>query len=131
MSTWGRPWKLRELRPGYREQVVRRLVAAPVVARRGDPEPEPDEGAALGGGGQDAPVLVDHAGPVRVRLTRVGGRPLDGDNLQGGGKQLRDAIAAALGRRGDSDADGMRWEYAQRPARVGEAAGTLIEIFAM
>jgi hypothetical protein len=127
--SFGRPWKLSELRPGLREQVMRRLAAAGVVARCGDPESEPDQGAPLGAGGPDTPVLVDHAGPVLVRFTRVGGRGLDGDNLQGGCKQLRDAVAAALGRRGDSDADGMRWEYRQRPARFGEAAGTVIEIF--
>jgi hypothetical protein len=128
MSTWGRPWKLVELSPAMREQAAR-LLAAPVVAGRGHAKPQPDEEPALGGGGPDAPVLVDLAGPVHVRLTRVGGRLLDGDNLQGGSKQLRDAIASALGRRGDSDADGMFWEYAQRPVRIGEEAGTLIEVF--
>ncbi len=124
MSTWGQPWKLGELRPELRRRVV-----AALAARCGDPQSEPHERSALGAGGADAPVLVDHVGPVLVWVTRVGGRVLDGDNLQGGCKQLRDAIAAALGRRGDSDADGMRWEYRQRPARIGEEAGTLIEVF--
>jgi len=123
MPTWGRPWKLSELNPDLRARVAARL-----AARRDDPQHEQDQEPPLGAGGPDTPVLVDHAGPVLVRLTRVGGRVLDGDNLQGGCKQLRDAIAAALGRSGDSDADGMQWEYRQRPAKIGEEAGTLIEI---
>ncbi|MGE4340540.1 MAG: hypothetical protein AB7E55_32010 [Pigmentiphaga sp.] len=36
---------------------------------------------------------------------------IDDDNLSGGCKQLRDAIAAALGRNGDSARDGLWWEY--------------------
>jgi hypothetical protein len=116
-------WKLSEL-----SQPLRQRILAAMAARGGHSQPEPHQGAPLGNGGQDPPVLVNLAGPVRVRITRVGGRTLDGDNLQGGCKQLRDAIAAALGRRGDSDVDGLAWEYCQRPA-APEEAGTLIELF--
>ena len=48
-----------------------------------------------------------------VRITRVGGRTLDDDNLSGGCKELRDAIASAFGRHGDSAKDGFTWEYKQ------------------
>ena len=68
--------------------------------------------------------LVDITGEVTVRITRVSPRRLDDDNLSGGAKQLRDAIASLLGRKGDSEEDGFRWEYYQEK---GEAE-TIIEI---
>lgn len=49
-----------------------------------------------------------------VRITRYGGRTLDDDNLSGGIKELRDAIASAFGRHGDSAKDGFTWEYEQK-----------------
>jgi len=49
--------------------------------------------------------------PVTVKLTRIGLKTLDGDNLQGGLKALRDGIADRLG---VDDADPrVTWEYAQ------------------
>lgn len=57
--------------------------------------------------------LANMAGPLCIRITRYGKRRYDGDNMQGGCKGLRDAIAAALGRPGDSAEDGLRWEYRQ------------------
>lgn len=49
--------------------------------------------------------------PCTVKLTRIGLRPLDGDNLQAGLKALRDGIADRLG---VDDADPrVAWEYAQ------------------
>ncbi len=50
--------------------------------------------------------------PVVVVLTRIaGGRPLDGDNLQGACKAVRDAVAACLG---CDDADPrVTWCYSQ------------------
>ncbi len=57
--------------------------------------------------------LVDIAGPLLVRITRVGPRPLDDDNLSGGCKELRDAAAALLGRKNDSQEAGLFWEYCQ------------------
>ena len=44
------------------------------------------------------------------------GRRLDGDNFIGGAKQLRDAIADALGLPGDSEEDGVFFEYKQVPS---------------
>lgn len=49
--------------------------------------------------------------PCVVRLTRVGPKNLDGDNLQGGMKFLRDAVAQKLGV--DDGSDLIKWEYSQ------------------
>ena len=103
--------RVEDLPEYYREQARAQLAATPAV--RTDTEPEPDEGAALGRQGGDPLVLVDPARPLLVRIVRVGGRRMDDDNLAGGCKELRDAIASALGRRGDSEADGLFWEYDQ------------------
>lgn len=51
-------------------------------------------------------------GPVWVRLTRVGRRTMDVDNVIGGLKAVRDEIAAALGR-DDAPGSGIQWSYAQ------------------
>ena len=61
--------------------------------------------------------------PCTVKLTRIGLKTLDGDNLQGGLKALRDGIADRLG---VDDADPrVTWEYAQER---GEYA-VRVEIF--
>lgn len=61
--------------------------------------------------------------PCTVKLTRIGLKILDGDNLQGGLKALRDGIADRLG---VDDADPrVTWEYAQER---GEYA-VRVEIF--
>lgn len=58
----------------------------------------------------DAPRL-----PVVVTLTREGKRVLDGDNLQGSQKAVRDAVADWLG---CNDADPrIEWRYAQVVAK--------------
>ena len=74
---------------------------------------------------EPAPRMVNITGPVLVRITRVGKRILDGDNHVGGSKELRDAIASSLGRKGDSEAENMFWEYKQKK---GEPE-TIVEIF--
>lgn len=51
--------------------------------------------------------------PCTVTLTRVGKRFLDGDNLQGACKAIRDQVAALLGC-GDGPADPITWHYSQR-----------------
>lgn len=58
-------------------------------------------------------------GPVRVLLTRVApSKGLDGDNLQGALKAVRDQVAAFLDR---DDADpSIAWSYAQRRGAKGE-----------
>ncbi len=59
--------------------------------------------------GQRAWPLVP---PVVVTLTRIAPRSLDGDNLQGALKAVRDGVADALGV--DDRHPSIRWEYAQR-----------------
>ncbi|WP_277202291.1 hypothetical protein [Victivallis vadensis] len=62
---------------------------------------------------------------VRLRVTIVrgcGSIPLDHDNLVGGSKPLRDAIAKLLGR-DDAERHGIEWEYRQE-----KGAATRIEI---
>lgn len=44
---------------------------------------------------------------------------MDDDNIVAGCKELRDAIAAALGRTGDADRDGLIWEYRQEQGQPG------------
>ena len=52
-----------------------------------------------------------HDLPLIVILTRIGKRKLDGDNLQGALKSIRDGVADRLG---VDDANPLvRWEYAQ------------------
>jgi hypothetical protein len=64
-------------------------------------------------------------GPCRVTLTRVAPRALDGDNLQGALKAVRDGVADALG---VNDADPrVTWAYAQRRGKAREYA-VLVEI---
>lgn len=54
--------------------------------------------------------------PAVVTLTRLGGKSLDGDNLQRALKAVRDVVAKWLG---CDDADKrVRWRYRQRPAWV-------------
>jgi hypothetical protein len=50
--------------------------------------------------------------PVHVTLTRVAPRALDGDNLQGGLKAVRDGVADALGI--DDGDSRVTWSYEQR-----------------
>jgi len=70
-------------------------------------------------------LLVHAARKVSVRITRVSPREYDDDNLSGGCKQLRDAIATALGFPGDSRKDGMRWEYVQKQG----PPETIVEVY--
>jgi len=77
-------------------------------------EPERDEQKALVAEGDIQTGMVHSDRPLIVRITRVGGRTLDTDNLAGGCKELRDAVAAAFDRKGDSTQDGFTWEYEQK-----------------
>lgn len=61
-------------------------------------------------------------GQVRVVMRRVSpsSKGLDGDNLQGSQKGVRDQVAAWLGR--DDGDPSVEWIYAQRPGKKGEWA---------
>ena len=94
-------------------------------------EPERIEPGTLERPAESPPGMVNLSGPLRVRIIRryaKGERPYDDDNLSGGCKELRDAIAAMLGRRGDSAQDELAFEYEQRPSKSGQAE-TIIEIY--
>lgn len=61
--------------------------------------------------------------PCRVILTRIGPNALDGDNLAGACKAVRDAVAAALGV--DDRDPRVAWAYEQRRAFADER-GTMV-----
>jgi hypothetical protein len=66
--------------------------------------------------------------PVKVTFTRIAARPLDTDNLSGGFKACRDAVAEWLGA-DDKPGSGITWAYEQaRPTTPKTyAAQILIE----
>ena len=54
--------------------------------------------------------------PAIVTLTRIGGKRMDGDNLQSAYKAIRDAAAKLIG---IDDADErVRWRYRQKPGQL-------------
>lgn len=61
---------------------------------------------------------------VQVRITRIGKRKTDGDNLSTGAKYIRDGIADALGIN-DGDEKRVTWCYAQE---IGKEYGCRVEI---
>lgn len=72
--------------------------------------------------------MVKAPGRWLVRITRRGKRTLDHDNLLGGCKQLRDAIAEDfLGLKGDAEQDGVSFDYAQEISKTKKE--TLIEVW--
>lgn len=67
---------------------------------------------------QDAGLAAGISGfcpPLVIRFTRVGKRKLDGDNLQGSCKALRDGVALALGI--DDGDESLEWRYTQEKGR--------------
>ena len=58
--------------------------------------------------------------PCVVTLTRVAPRELDGDNLQGGFKSVRDGVADWLGL--DDNDKRIEWRYAQAKGEAREYA---------
>lgn len=92
-------------------------------AARRDPQPEPAEAGALGKLCTAPKGIFPDSAKLRVTIIRgCGGIPLDHDNLVGGCKPLRDAVAALLGR-DDAERHGIEWEYRQE-----KGAATRIEI---
>lgn len=85
----------------------------PQLAGREDSKPEHHKQEGMGVPPPAPAQLARLDGPLLVRIGRVSRRPLDDDNMSGGCKELRDAIAEALGRKGDSEGDGIRFEYWQ------------------
>lgn len=54
---------------------------------------------------------------IRIKLTRMGGRKMDSDNLAGSMKAVRDGIARALEM--DDGDERLTWEYAQSKGEMG------------
>lgn len=86
-------------------------------SRRGDSEPERSEQKALVDKGALAEALPESSGRFDITIERHGPGTLDDDNLCGGSKQLRDAIAELLGKRGDGKSDGLEFHYLQVKSR--------------
>lgn len=57
--------------------------------------------------------------PCLVKLTRIGPKAMDKDNLAGSFKHVQDAIARKL-EVDDGDTEKVTWEYHQMPIRVRE-----------
>jgi len=102
---------INDLPERYQRQVRAQL--APNPARISVAKPERNEQVALVQESGGTPCMVHSNRPLLIRITRNRGRTLDTDNLAGGCKQLRDAIASAFGRKGDSAEEGFTWEYVQ------------------
>ena len=68
--------------------------------------------------------LIDEGRLLRCTLTRLGGRGMDDDNLQGTAKWCRDTVALFLGQ-DDGPAGSILWNYAQEP---GGAYGVRIKL---
>ena len=65
--------------------------------------------------------------PVRVTFIRIGGKPLDPDNLASSYKAVQDEVARFLSA-DDGDTTRVRWAYRQRPARPEEVRGIEVRI---
>ena len=59
--------------------------------------------------------------PCVVKLTRIGPRKLDGDNLAGAMKHCQDEIARRLGV-DDGDDKNVQWVYSQMPVGIRDYA---------
>ena len=82
----------------------------------------------LGNQGEAKKEVDKTSNHFHVKLTRRGKRKLDYDNLVGGAKSLRDAIAEDLLKlKGDAPEDGITFEYSQVVTK--ETTDTLVEIF--
>ena len=59
--------------------------------------------------------MIPPAPPLRITLTRIGGRRMDTDNLSISCKHARDGVADWLGV--DDGDERLEWVYAQAPGR--------------
>jgi hypothetical protein len=103
--------RLDDFPPAVQMRIKEALYAQNHHTRQADPQPQPAE--ALVGKVPREEVLGADAPRLHITITRRAPRQLDGDNFVGGCKQLRDAIAELLGRKGDAERDGLEWEYRQ------------------
>ncbi|HEV57524.1 MAG TPA: hypothetical protein ENN87_08500 [Phycisphaerales bacterium] len=112
IRTWSEPnlrghWARRARRAHQQRQTSRTLVRAALTAL------PPAQG------------VLDGRRRITVRLTRLGPRRLDSDNLAAALKHVRDGVADAMGL--DDGDERLRWLYDQRKAGPDEYA-VLVEI---
>jgi hypothetical protein len=122
---------VRELNPGLFDPLgaVQNHQPQPPTRTLVRAQPSPQGGGSRMAKSSDARTP---AGPrCRVTLTayRRGSRQLDSDNLVGGLKPLRDAIAAWLGL--DDRDDTVAWEYHQVVTRGGEGVAVKLEVLTL
>jgi len=65
---------------------------------------------------------IDLRCPLRITLTRIAPRALDGDNLGPALKAVRDGVAEALGFANDRESPRLWWRHRQRRGGTGEYA---------
>lgn len=87
-------------------------------AERSHAEPERRKPSALDCKSAIAQALPHSAARYHITIERHSPRTLDDDNFCGGCKQLRDTIAELLGKSGDSEADGLTFEYKQNKSKI-------------
>ncbi len=119
-------WKWKDLNDAQKKQFTASVYAE--TAGRNTKQKR-DERFTLGGAWANTEGVVHISGTLHCRITRRfsgRSREYDGDNFSGGCKEIRDAIASLLGLKGDSEKDGITWEYEQERAEKTE---TVIEIY--
>lgn len=89
-------------------------------------KPQRQPGSALDQGGQAPQGGEESVVGCRVTFIVFGRRPLDLDNLVGGCKHLRDAIAAWIGR--DDSERFITWDYALKVTEGKEGVAVKIEL---
>lgn len=82
-----------------------------------DEQPQRAELPSLDGQVSPEEILDGDAARLCVTIERHSSRELDYDNFVGGAKQLRDAIAELLGRKGDAEEDGLEFRYIQKRSK--------------
>ena len=80
---------------------------------------EQNEQITLGSKETDKGLLANSNIPCTITIERGSARTLDGDNFIAGCKGLRDSITRLFQRKGDSEKDGMYWQYNQNKCKGG------------
>ena len=96
------------------------------ATRSSDAKPQRCKQDALGEKSAFAETIQEFTGRLHITIERHSPRILDDDNFIGGCKQLRDAIAELLCKKGDSTSDGLEFEYLQVKSKVKK---TVVKIY--
>jgi hypothetical protein len=95
---------------------------------RADAQPERRKQSSLDCKSAIAQALPRSAARYHITIERHSPRTLDDDNFCGGCKQLRDTIAELLGKTGDSEADGLTFEYKQVKSKLKKTVIKISEL---